>query len=281
MHRDRLGQEELRSWDAFVQRGAELEGARSYAEALKVYLEAAKIDGEYAELEFRIARALWVLGDNAGAKQHFLRARDLDTLHFRADSKINDINRSVASSSPGAELVDAEEIFSKQSPSGVIGSELVYEHVHMTPLGNYLLARAMFLQIARKMPAEAGRALTEDDVLSETDCERLLAFTSHDRRRIAVDMLERLQKPPFTNQLNYSDQVLRLMWQAQVPEENPEETTAEYEWAIAQKPDDILLRYNYGLFLFAYNRNAAIVQLRLTRPWDGFPVYSPDGVRIE
>ncbi len=281
MHRDGLGQEELRSWNGFVQSGAELESARSYAEALRSYLEAAKIDDQYAELEFRIARVLWVLGDNAGAKQHFLRARDLDTLHFRADSKINDINRSVASSSPGAELVDAEEILSSQSPNGVIGSELVYEHVHMTPEGNYLLARAMFLQMASKMPAEAGRALTEADVPSEADCEKLLAFTSHDRRRTTLEMLDRLQKPPFTNQLNHSDQVLRFMFQAQVPDENPQATAAEYEWAIAQKPDDILLRYNYGNFLFGYNRNAAFAQLRLTRPWDGFPVFSPDGVRIE
>ena len=61
-----------------------------------------------------MARSLWMQGDYAGAKQHFLRARDLDTLRFRADSRINDINRSVASSTPGAELVDAEAYFPKR-----------------------------------------------------------------------------------------------------------------------------------------------------------------------
>ena len=280
-HRENLSQEDLRSWTGLVQQGADLDSARSYADALKAYQAAIKIDDRYAELEFRIARSLWMQGDYADAKLHYLRARDLDTLRFRADSKINDINRSVASSSSGAELVDADSIFSKESPNGIIGSELVYEHVHMTPLGNYLLARAMFLQIASKLPAEAGHATTEADVPSQAECEQLLAFTGHDRSRIAGEMLDRLQKPPFTNQLNHSDQVLRLMLKAQEPGESAEETAAEYEWAIRKNPADRVLHYNYGLFLFEHNRNAAVQQLSMSRPWDGFPVFTPDGVPVQ
>ena len=280
LHREDLGPEELRSWNALVQRGSDLENARSYAEALTAYTAATKIDDQYAELEFRIARSLWMLGDAKGAREHFLRARDLDTLRFRADGRINDINRSVASSS-GAELVDADAIFSQQSPNGVTGSDLVYEHVHMTPAGNYLLARAMFLQIAGKLPAQAGSGATEADVPSETECEQLLAFTAHDRSRIAAEMLQRLQKPPFTNQLNHSDQVLRLMLKTQEANESPDETAAQYEWAIRKRTEDRILHYNYGLFLFGHNRNAAVEQLGMSRPWDGFPVFTPDGMPVE
>lgn len=278
LHRENLTAGELSAWTSLVQQGAELESERSYDEALKAYQAAGKIDDQYAELEFRMARSLWMLGDYAGADQHFRRARDLDTLRFRADSKINQINRSVASAS-GAELVDADAIFSKESPNGIIGSDLVYEHVHMTPLGNYLLARAMLLQIASRLPAPAGRPVA--DVPSEAECEQWLAFTGHDRSRIAVEMLERLQKPPFTNQLNHSDQVLRLTLKAQEAAETPEETVAEYEWAIRQRPDDRILHYNYGLFLFGLNRAAGIEQLRMSRPWDGFPVFAPDGTQVE
>lgn len=281
LHREGLSQEDLRSWTAWVQQGSDLESARSYADALRAYQAAAKIDDQYAELEFRIARSLWMQGDYAGAKQHFERARDLDTLRFRADSRINDINRSVASSSPGAELVDAEAAFSKESPNGIIGSELVYEHVHMTPLGNYLLARAMFLQIAGKMSSESGKAVTEAEVPPEAECEQLLAFTGHDRSRIATEMLQRLQRPPFTNQVNHSDQVLRLTLKAQDSIETSEQTSAEYEWAIRKNPADRLLHYNYGLFLFDFNRNAAVEQLSLSRPWDGFPVFTPDGMPVQ
>ncbi len=281
LHREDIGPDALRSWTALVQEGSDLETSRSYTEALKKYLAATAIEDQYAELEYRAARTEWMLGDYQAAKEHFLKARDLDTLRFRADSKINDINRSVASSSQGVELVDADQIFAKESPNGIVGSELVYEHVHLTPEGNYLLARAIFFQIAGKLAKETQQASFSSDPPSQVECEQLLAFTIHDRNRITREMLQRLQKPPFTNQLNHSDQVLRLTIKAGAPDESPDATAAEYQWAIRKKPDDRILHYNFGLFLFDYDRNAAAEQLRMSRPWDGFPVFAPDGTPIE
>ena len=276
-HREGLSQNELRSWSGLVQHASDLETGQSYDKALNLYLSALHIDDQYAELEFRIARCLWKLGDYQAAKEHFVRARDLDTLRFRADSRINEINRSVASSFPGVELVDANAIFAQQSPNGVTGSELVYEHVHLNPEGNYLLARSMFLSIASQL---AGHPLQESDVPSQEDCERQLALTSYDRSRIASEMLQRLQRPPFTNQLNHSEQLLRLTIDADAPGESPNQTVAEYQWAIGKKPDDRILHYNFGLFLFNYDRAAAAEQLKLAQPWDGFPVFTPDGVQL-
>jgi len=277
LHREGLGPDALRSWSTLVQRGAEQENAGSYAEALKSYLAASSIDNEYAELEFRIARSQEALGDYGAAREHFLRARELDTLRFRADSKINHINRSVANSS-GAELVDADAIFAKESPNGVIGSELVYEHVHLTPHGNYLLARAMFLQIANQLPSDAGRPLRAEDVSSQAECERLLAFTGFDRSRVTAEMLRRLQEPPFTNQLNHSDQLLRLMTKAEDSDEKPGDTAAQYQWALARRPDDRVLHFNYAVFLNQYNPAAAAEQFSVARPCDGFPLVTPDGM---
>ncbi len=277
-HRQDLSPEELSSWSTLVQQGSDFESDHAYDDALKAYLAALSIDDQYAELEFRTARTLWKKSDFEGAKQHFQRARDLDTLRFRADSKINDINRSVAKSIPGTELIDAAAMFEQQSPNGITDSELVYEHVHMTPEGNYLLARAMFLTIASDI---AGYPIPENEIPTQAECERLLAFTPYDRARIASEMLDRLKKPPFTNQLNHTDQLLRLMIDAGAPAENPEQTAAEYQWAIRQKPDDRILHYNFGLFLFNYDREAAAAQLKLSQPWDGFPIFAPDGMLIQ
>ncbi len=280
MHRNGLNQDALASWSRLVQQGADLEKARSYEDALQEYHSAAQIDDQYAELEFRIARTLSKTGDYQGAREHYLRARDLDTLRFRADSKINQINRSVASSVAGAELVDAEAILSQESPNGVIGDDLLYDHVHLTPRGNYILARAVFLQIAGQLFSAAGHSLQADDVPSQAECERLLALTNHDRSRISAEMLQRLQRPPFTNQLDHSDQVLRLMIDADAAHENPDETVAQYQWALGKNPDDRILHYNFGLFLFDYNREASAQELRMSRPWDGFPVFAPDGAPL-
>jgi hypothetical protein len=152
----------------------------------------------------------------------------------------------------------------------------------MTPEGNYLLARALFQQIASKLPTQTGTAAASaGDVPSQADCERLLALTPHDRLRMTTEMLQRLQSPPFTNQLNHADQVLRLTLRVSIPDENPADTASEYQWAIAQRPDDRPLHYNFGLFLFEHDRVAAADQLRQAQPWDGFPVFAPDGTMIQ
>ena len=278
LHRENLKPEELRSWSALVQKGNDLEAANSYDEALQAYFAAAQIDDDYAELEFRIGSCLRKRGAAQDAQQHFARARDLDTLRFRADSRINEINRSVGRSYADVGLVDTEEMLSHQSPDGVIGSDLIYEHVHLTPAASYLLGKAIFLQVVGKLAPTSGQATA--DAPSETECERMLALTLYDRFRIAREMLRRLQMPPFTNQLNHAEQVLRFTLQAQSMSENPNDTAMQYQWAIARWSDDPMLHYRYGMFLYAYNRAAAAEQLALAQPWDGFPVFLPDGTQI-
>ena len=277
-HRVGISPAELASWSSLVQQGASFENDHAYDNALAAYLAALKIDDEYAELEFRIGRTLWKKGDFEGAKQHFQRARDLDTLRFRADSTINDINRSIGKSRDGVELVDADAVFSQNTMGGATGSELLYEHVHLTPAGNYLLARSMFLAIA---PQLAGHPVTESDVATKKDCDQMLALTGFDSNRLTNEMLQRLQRAPFTNQLNHREEVLRLAIEAQDPVESPQESIAEYQWALGKSPDDRVLHNKFGSFLYNFDRDAGIEQLKLAQPWDGFPVFTPDGLQVQ
>jgi len=275
LHRKNLGPNDLNRWSALVIEGGELDVANSPAEAMKRYQAAAAIDAEFAELEFRMARAEWRFGDYKAAKEHFLRARDLDTLRFRADSRINEINRSVAAAS-GVTLVDAEKVLSDAAPDGIIGTDQIYEHVHMTPEGNYLLAAAMFAEIAPKLAVRSQVSSTP----SEAECERLLALTGFDRWRLANEMFGRLQKAPFTNQFNHSEQLVHFAWGAEPPSENPNDTVAQYQWAIARNPEDAMLHLRFGNFLFPYNRNAAAEQTGMAQPWDGYPMFLPDGTPV-
>ena len=269
LHREGIREDELRSWEGLVQRGANLESTGSYAEALKLYLSAAEIDPQYAELQFRIARCLWALGDFAGARERFVRAQDLDTLRFRADSKLNEVIR--AQAGLGIGVVDAAAVLAGESPHEVPGSELFYEHVHMNPRGNYLLARALFSQLDSMLPAELRRGAISADIASEEECERLLAFTPYDRLRVAGLVLAKLERPPFTNQLNHSEEVLRMKSQAE-GSPNYDEIVADYQWAIMQNPQDRLLHLNYGFLLHRYDPAAADYELRLALPYDNAPV---------
>lgn len=276
LHREGMRPDELNSWDGLVQRGAALEKTGSYAEAVKLYYSAAEIDPQYAELQFRIARCLWALGDFAGAKDRFLRAQDLDTLRFRADSKLNEVIRSAAAAGPGVGLVDAAAVFAGESAHQVPGGELFYEHVHMNPRGTYVLARAFFHQVAVMLPRDMSNGPSQNDLtqndLSEEACERLLAFTPYDRERVARLVLSKLERPPFTNQLNHAEELERLKGEAEGPTLNYEEIVNDYQWAIQQNPQDRLLHLNYGFLLHRYDPAAADRELRAALPYDNAPV---------
>jgi tetratricopeptide (TPR) repeat protein len=271
-HRAGLSAQDLRSWSALVQQGSELEKGQSYAEALQAYQSAEKIDDRYAELEFRIGRCLLKLGNDPAAKEYFIRARDLDTLRFRADSKINDVIRSVGSSAPGAELVDADSVFSQESPNGITGDELIYEHVHPNPQGSYVLARALYNQVASKLPAEWAGGTKAPGAPSEDETERLLAFTRYDKARVAMTELDKIEKPPFTNQLNHNEEVARMKALAGSPADSYEDTLAQYQWALAQAPQDRLLILNYGFLVYMRDPEAATQIFLKAMPYDNAPV---------
>jgi tetratricopeptide (TPR) repeat protein len=281
LHRHGLSADALNSWSALVRQGDMLEKTGAFADALNKYAAANQIDDHFAELQFRVARCQWALGDYAAAKTSYLRTRDLDTLRFRADSRINDIIRSVGTShEEQSKLLDTEVLFSAESHNGVIGGELLYDHVHLTPLGNYLLASSAFERIVPLLPAEARGAVSSAMPPDEAECERLLAFTAHDRARVAAEMADRLQRPPFTQQLNHLEQLQSLMFRASGATENPQDTASQYQWAISQNPTDLTLHYKFGFFLFDYDRNLAAQELVRARPNDDFPVFLPDGTRV-
>jgi tetratricopeptide (TPR) repeat protein len=272
LHRQDIRPDELKSWEGLVQGAAALDAAGSYSDALKLYLSAADIDPQYAELQFRIARSQWALGDFAGAKERFVRAQDLDTLRFRADTKLNEVIRTVTGGNPNVSLVDAAAVFAAESAHEVPGSELFYEHVHTNPRGTYLLARAFFRQIVNILPAELQRGAAGADVVSQEDCERLLAFTPYDRVRVAGLVLSKLERPPFTNQLNHSEEAQRIKTQAEGAGLNYGDIVAEYRWALTQNPQDRLLHLNYGFLLHRYEPASAEKELLAALPYDNAPV---------
>ena len=103
------------------------------------------------------------------------------------------------------------------------------------------MARALFERIAEQL----NQPVSSGDVSSEEQCEKLLAFTAFDRARLRDEMQRRLQNPPFTTQLNHSEQMMRLAMEEQETE-SPEGTAAAYQWAIGQKPEDRMVEMQKG-----------------------------------
>lgn len=213
-HRAHLSEAERADWEAACKVGIALAEANSEAQALEHFLKAAAIDDRRADLQFRMGRCLLALGQSDEARRHFTLARDLDVLRFRADTPINAAIREVAAekAAQGVHLVDIERAFELQSgtPAGPPDRGLFYEHVHLTPEGNYLLAKMVFEQVVTLLPD--GIRSHGSDVVAAPSAERCflrLALTDWDRYRMAAVIADLLSRPPFTAQIDHQQQLAR------------------------------------------------------------------------
>ncbi len=80
------------------------------------------------------------------AKKYFHIAKELDLLRFRAPEKINEVIVQF-SEEEDVHLVDSKELFQANSENGIIGDELMTEHVHPNVEGNFIIADAFYNKI--------------------------------------------------------------------------------------------------------------------------------------
>jgi tetratricopeptide (TPR) repeat protein len=171
---------------------------------------------DYAPLAGTEAKNAWSeaveaqsAGNRAAARSAFLRARDLDELRFRADGVINAIIREEAAAASGSViLVDIEKGFAAL-PDDRGDSALFWEHVHLTPQGNDLVARFVFAALE---PLLSGRFGTNARQLaSATDLLRGLGWTPAEEVYAIDDMLLLVGREPFASQAGAPERRNRLV----------------------------------------------------------------------
>lgn len=89
-------------------------------------------------------------GDFEEAKSLYNYARDLDCVRFRASSEINTIVTELADNTEEVTLVPMLQVFEKHSPEGIVGNNLLTEHVHPNVKGYFLMADAFFTALVKK-----------------------------------------------------------------------------------------------------------------------------------
>ncbi len=276
LHRPDLAAEPLRSWDAACKQGEIAETQGNHAEAIASYLRAAEIDDSYAELQFRLGYCYEIAGDYEKAKDRYLKARDLDTLRFRADTQIDQIIRTVADrrKSQGVRLADTAGVLETESPHGLTGEELFHEHVHLTFRGNYLLARTVLEQIEPGIAAKfAEKPEPRGEIVSQEQCAERLGFNDWSRQEtLGMVVHGFLAKPPFTNQLRHKERMDRQKkqleeWQTALTPEALRALGEKYRATIAAAPEDWRLRWDYGQMLAEDLKqyDAALEQYRIVQ----------------
>jgi tetratricopeptide (TPR) repeat protein len=249
VHRPGLSGPDQAKWEQLYQLGIQAQAADKAQEAAEQFQAAAQLDDNFADLRFRQGECALALGQTQPAQRHFQAARDLDTLRFRCDRKLNDLIRQVASHREGEHilLADAERVYAEQSPDGLPGENLFYEHVHLNFAGNYLLARTIGAEIEKLLPGwVAARSGTNRPWPSAADCARRLGWSDLDKLDVLNEILTRISAAPFTGQLNHDAQMLRLRASLErlAPAAQPaglREAQRIDEEAVASFPDDPVL----------------------------------------
>jgi tetratricopeptide (TPR) repeat protein len=209
-------------------------------------------DANDADMHYQLGIAAFESGRQEDAAQSFARARDLDLLRFRADSRINAAVRDVAASraQDAVHLVDVERLFASAS-TGAPGDDLFWEHVHLNEAGNDMLARAVARALTSQMPVRGGSPPVDRTTAVEVASQ--LALTDWDRHRMAAGILEMMRRPPFTNQAGHEARLERRRRDVATARAAARAALAQadatYRAAIARRPDDTMLRVNFATLL--------------------------------
>jgi len=213
LHRGGLTEADRVEWERFYNAGVTAQTNRAFEAAIRNYESAAKLDETYADLHFQWGTCCLALGQTNEAKTHLTLARDLDTLRFRTDSRHNESIRQTTArhAERGVRLLDAERHFERQSKHGMPGEELLYEHVHFTFEGNYLLARLFADEVAAMLPNRAApRSQPPAAWLSIEECAARLGYTDSQRYEIAKVVRRRFDEPIYRQQLGHAERLKQL-----------------------------------------------------------------------
>ncbi|MEL7447940.1 MAG: tetratricopeptide repeat protein [Pseudomonadota bacterium] len=130
-------------WELLLADGlAALQGGR-LDEADEALKEAIALDDGAADAWYASARVALARGDAAMARERFVAAKDRDQLRFRAPEVFNDIIRELAEEH-GATIADSRAALAQAATDGIVGNELLLEHVHPNLDGYFLLADSFF-----------------------------------------------------------------------------------------------------------------------------------------
>ena len=243
-------------WQSFFDEGIALQELGDWSAAAQSFTEAEAIDDSHGELQYRLGRCALELGQYDDAKRRFVLARDLDTLRFRADSRINEVIRSVSDElrDDGVLLADAERILSKFSPNGIPGSDLFYDQVHLTFSGNYLVALGVRGQVEKALSESLGLKIQIAEVPSLGACADRLALTGWDVMQHLNYYYAGMSRPPFTKQYDHANRMAgirarQIAQNSDAENEGRRNAVIRYRTALEAVPNDTFMRRTLAILL--------------------------------
>jgi tetratricopeptide (TPR) repeat protein len=147
-------------WQAKYAAGSEALQQGELETAHEALTEVVALDDIAASGYFALGQLQENLGDYPSARGAYLAAKDRDQLRFRAPEAFNTVIRELATRY-NAHVVEVQDSLAKAAGHGIIGNDLMLEHLHPNLLGYFLLADAYF-DALREQGTIAARELTVD-----------------------------------------------------------------------------------------------------------------------
>ena len=190
-------------------------------EALDLLHKAAELSEQHAWLWYLRGRALERLGQVEEAYPVFRKARDLDTMPWRAPTTHSEIIRAQARV-PGVIVADVDSAFQAAAAPQGVGWPWMVDHVHFSVPGQILMARVLLDRIAALAAAEGVRVDRErlrDDAAYRRDLGDLPA----ERAMLYQKMGKMLSQAPMDryngHNVRYLQQLMAMEWQRLTPAE--------------------------------------------------------------
>jgi tetratricopeptide (TPR) repeat protein len=225
--------------------------------AAQRFEQAAKLDPQYAELQYRWGESLLEATNWAAAREHLQMACDADALPFRTDSRIDGLIREEGMKRANENLVmlDAATRLGTNQVAGICGQETFYEHVHFNFAGNYCLGLAWAEQVEQSLPAAVKSRATSAWTSQET-CERLLGLMAWNKLFVIQTVIRRLNQPPLSGQLDNGGRLAAFASQEKELRQRATQTAAaqarkEFQEALQRAPRDHYLHESFADFLEA------------------------------
>lgn len=146
---------------------------------------------------FANARRVYESGDADSAAALFTRAKDLDALRFRAPSAINERIRALAEEGL-ATYVPVEEALEAVAADGIIGYDLMLEHLHPNAAGYHRIGVAYYEAI--RDAGFLGRAADLSGVKSDAHYLGAMEQTELDERIVAHRLMILTRNWPFVKE---------------------------------------------------------------------------------
>jgi tetratricopeptide (TPR) repeat protein len=251
-----LSAAERAQFNAIYAEACSAEAQTNDAGAAQEFEQAAKLDPQFAELQYRWGKCLLALTNFNGAREHLQTACDDDALPFRADSHINGAIQNAGRQFASDQLTffDASAALAAEVPEGVCGQETFFEHVHFNFDGNFRLGREWAEQAEKMLPAGILRGAHTNAWASQETCDRLLCLTDWNRCAATEIMIDRFHHHPLSDQSNNAERMQSLRDDVKNLRQRMNPATAQqaleiYLTAIHQAPQDYLLHENFAEFL--------------------------------